>query len=160
MQTVRHIVLMALVLAVGACAATDPGTLSLPGAINAPPPQIDLSGDALLTYTTWRWQGTLLPNGNSIVPDTPANYTLDFQPGGRISVRADCNRGSGSYLLNGAKLTFGPLALTKMLCPQGSRDREFLSALATTTAQSFESDDLVLTLAGNGGTMRFSSSRQ
>jgi heat shock protein HslJ len=160
MQSFRHLLPLVVALTVGACAATDPGTLALPGAINAPPPQIDLSGDALLTYTTWRWQGTLLPNGSSIVPDTPANYALDFQPGGRVTVRADCNRGSGSYLLNGAQLTFGPLALTKMMCPPGSRDREFLAALATTASQSFEGDDLVLKLAGNGGTMRFSSSKQ
>ena len=71
-----------------------------------------------------------------------------------------CNRGSGSYLLNDTALSFGPIALTKMFCAQGSRDAEFLKELAAVTSQSFNGNELVLTLQGNAGSMRFTTPRQ
>ena len=68
-----------------------------------------------------------------------------------MSVRADCNRGSGSYLLNDNALSFGPIALTKMFCAQGSRDAEFLKELAAVASQGFSGNELVLTLQGDAG---------
>jgi heat shock protein HslJ len=156
----RHLLAAALAFAFAACAATDPGTPVLPGYVNAPPPPLAAPGDALLTNTVWTWQGTQFPNGARIAPDAPERYTLVFQPGGMVNVRADCNRGSGSYLLNAGQLTFGPIALTKMMCPPGSLDSEFLKALGTVSAQGMSGSDLVLTLQGNAGTMRFTTTRQ
>ena len=149
----------ACVLVVAGCADQPTGP-RLPGSINAPPPPIDVSGDALLTGTVWTWQGTQTSDGRKVVPDAPERYTLEFQPGGRVNVRVDCNRGSTSYLLTGGALTFGPLALTKMACPPGSRDAEFARDLATVSAQTFQGNDLVLTLKGNAGSMRFTTTRQ
>jgi heat shock protein HslJ len=156
----RHVLPAALAFAVAACAATDPGTPVLPGRVNAPPPPMAAAGDALLTDTVWTWQGMQFANGARIGPDAPERYTLAFQPGGKVNVRADCNRGSGSYLLNASQLTFGPIALTKMMCPPGSRDGEFLKGLASVSAQGMSGSDLVLTLQGNSGSMRFNTTRQ
>jgi para-nitrobenzyl esterase len=116
------------------------------------------AGDALLTGTLWRWTETVTGN-NSVKPDAPERYTLEFQPGGMVAVRADCNRGSGSYLLNGDTLTFGPLAMTRAMCPPGSKDSEFLRGLAEVQGQLFRGDDLVLTLKADAGSMVFMSSR-
>jgi heat shock protein HslJ len=146
--------------ALAACAATDVGAPVLPGYVNAPPPPIAAAGDSLLTNTVWTWQGTQMKGGARIVPDAPERYTLDFRPGGMVSVRADCNRGSASYLLNGGALSFGPIALTKMMCAQGSRDAEFLKGLAAVSAQSLTGNDLVLALQGDSGSMRFTTPRQ
>jgi heat shock protein HslJ len=157
----RQVVLpAALALALAACAATDTGTPMLPGRINAPPPPMAASGDALLTNTVWTWQGTQLADGRRIVPDAPERYALDFQPGGQVRVRADCNRGSASYLLNDTELSFGPIALTKMMCPPGSRDAEFLAELARVTRQRFSGNQLELVLRDGAGTMRFTTPRQ
>ena len=111
-----HSLVFALPFLVAACAGSD-SPPTLPGSVNAPPPAIAPaadSGDALLTAGTWVWQGTQMSNDVKVVPDVPERYTLEFQPGGRVNVRADCNRGSGSYLLNGSTLTFGPIALTRV----------------------------------------------
>ena len=151
---------VALLLTLSACAMSDPGAPMLPGYVNAPPPPMAAAGDALLTNVAWAWQGSTLKDGTRIVPDAPERYTLTFQPGGQVSVRADCNRGAGSYLLNSAALSFGPIALTKMMCPPGSRDAEFLKELATVARQGFSGYDLVLTLQGDAGTMRFTTPRQ
>ena len=84
----------------------------------------------------------------------PEHYTLLFQNGGRVNVRADCNRGGGSYEVNGGAIRFGAIALTRMGCPPGSQDGEFLRSLAQAAAYAIERGDLVLTLA-DGAAMRF-----
>ena len=150
----------AFALALAACAATEPGPPVLPGLVSAPPPPMAAAGDALLTNVAWSWQGTQMNAGARIAPDAPGRYTLNFQPGGQVSVAADCNRGSASYLLNGSALSFGPIALTKMLCPPGSRDADFLKGLAAVAGQSFSGTELVLTFAGDAGSMRFTAPRQ
>ena len=52
------------------------------------------------------------------------------------------------------------MALTKMFCAQGSRDTEFLKELAMVTSQNFSGNELVLTLQGDAGKMRFTTPRQ
>ena len=47
-----------------------------------------------------------------------------------------------------------------MLCPPGSRDTEFLKELAAVSAQSYTGSELLLTLSGGTGTMRFTTPRQ
>ena len=149
-----------LPVALAACTVTEPGPPVLPGYVNVPPPPIAAAGDALLTNTVWAWQETQVKGGARTVPDAPGNYTLEFRPGGMVAVRADCNRGSTSYLLNGGALSFGAIALTRSMCPPGSRDAEFLQALAAVTGQLFRDNDLVLTLKGDSGSMRFTAPRQ
>jgi heat shock protein HslJ len=159
-STLSRLVLCSIVLAGGACAVTDPGPPVLPGKVSVPPPPMTAAGDALLTNTPWTWQGTQMKGGARIVPDTPARYTITFQPGGKLDVAADCNRGSGSYLLNDPQLSFGPIAQTRMACPPGSRDADFVKGLAAVTAQGFDGNTLLLTLGSDGGTRRFAAPRQ
>lgn len=84
----------------------------------------------------------------------PDRYTLSFQGGGRVNMRADCNRGSGSYEVNGAQIKFGAVALTRMACPPGSQDADFLLTIAQATAYAMDRGELVLTLS-DGASMRF-----
>jgi para-nitrobenzyl esterase len=154
------LVLAAVALGAAACTASEPGPPVLPGYVNAPPPPMAATGDAQLTKTVWSWQGTQMRDGSRITPDAPERYTLEFQPGGMLNVGADCNRGTASYLLNGSALTLGPIALTRMMCPPGSRDGEFLKGLGAVSGQSFSGNELVLTLKADSGSMRFTSPRQ
>lgn len=152
--------LAALTLAVAACSPVDPGAPLMPGSVNAPPPPMAAPGDALLTGTVWSWTETVMSDGKRIRPDAPERYTLVFQPGGMVAVRADCNRGSGSYLLNGGALSFGPVALTRAMCAPGSLDTEFMKGLGTVSGQFFKGNELVLALKVDSGSMIFTSPRQ
>ena len=152
--------LVALALAVAACAAAEPGAPLMPGSVNAPPPPIAETGDALLTGAEWSWRETSMSDGKRVAPPSAGRYTLLFQPGGMVSVQADCNRGSGSYLLNGGALSFGPIAMTRAMCPPGSMDTEFLKSLGLVSGQLFRGSDLVLTLKADSGSMIFTSPRQ
>ena len=46
------------------------------------------------------------------------------------------------------------------MCAPGSRDGEFLKGLGAVSAQSMSGSELVLTLQGNAGSMRFTTTRQ
>jgi heat shock protein HslJ len=157
MRLVRFVTIPALA-ALAACATDSPPVL--PGTVNAPPPPLAAAGDALLTGNVWRWTETVMNDDTHIKPDAPERYTLEFQPGGMVAVRADCNRGSGSYLLNGSALSFGPLAMTRAMCPPGSKDADFLRGLANVQGQLFRGDDLVLALKLDSGSMYFATSQQ
>jgi para-nitrobenzyl esterase len=156
----RRVLMLLPLLAIAACAPRGTGGPVLPGTINAPPPPIAAPGDALLTGIAWSWQGTQASDGARTVPESPERYSVEFQPGGRANIRADCNRGSASYLLDGGALSFGPIALTRAMCPPGSREADFLAGLRNVSGQRFDGSALVLTLKGETGAMRFSAPRQ
>src|SRR5262249_53480622 len=57
----------------------------------------------------------------TLKPDDPSKYTIEFQGGGQLSVRIDCNRGKGTWKSAGqSQIEFGPLALTRAQCAPGS----------------------------------------
>jgi len=69
------------------------------------------------------WQLVKFQGGDDtvLVPDDKAKYTIAFAADGHVNVRFDCNRGRGTWALPGLnQLQFGPLALTRAMCPPGS----------------------------------------
>lgn len=102
----------------------------------------------------WQWETTVTPvetigSGNS------ERYTLDLQPGGVALVRADCNRGRGTYEIGEGRIKFGPIATTRMACPPGSLDGRYLKDLERATTFFVEGGKLFLELPVDSGTMRF-----
>jgi heat shock protein HslJ len=120
---------------------------------NAMPPVVTVASSEIVG-PVWQWQRTQLGGAPPVVAAAPDRYTLSFQGGGRVNVRADCNRGSGSYEVDNAQMKFGAIALTKMACPAGSQDNDFLRMLVRATAYSIDRGDLTLTLS-DGASMRF-----
>jgi heat shock protein HslJ len=155
----RRLFLLTFPFALAACTATGGGGPVLPGYVDAPPPPLAATDDTLPMGVLWSWQGMQMGDGARIVPDGPERYTLEFLPGGRVSVRADCNRGNASFERNGNAISFGPIALTRMMCPPGSRDAEFLRGLGMVSGMLFRGSDLVLTLKADSGSMRFTPAR-
>ena len=115
--------------------------------------------DSLPIGVVWSWQSTQMSNGALVIPEGRDRYTLEFQPGGTVRVRADCNRGSASYVRRESTLGIGPVALTKMACPSDTRDADFLAGLGAVSGHLIRGNDLVLTLKADSGSMRFTSSR-
>lgn len=151
---------ISIALAACLCAAcmSDPNLSPRSGApsyspASAMPPTLSSAANDL-GIPTWHWQRTRLADGREVVASAPDRYTLRFEGGGRVLLRADCNRGSGSYEVNGGAMKLAPVALTRMGCPDGSQDTEFVQALSRVTAYAINGKELVLTLAG-GGSMVF-----
>ena len=85
---------------------------------NAAPPVLAVASNEIVG-PVWLWQRTQLADGKLVTPAAPERYTLAFQGGGRVNLRADCNRGSGAYEVNGNAMKLGAAALTRMGCPAG-----------------------------------------
>jgi heat shock protein HslJ len=154
----RRAIVAGVALCAAACAAPaadKPAALPPITPIMIPPP-IAAGTAGELAGRTWSWQGSRLAGNREVVPDAPERYTLEFRPDGRVQLRADCNRGGASYQAgaNGA-LSLGPAAITKIGCPRGSKDTEFLRQLGEVAGYRFVDGDLVLALKADAGSMRF-----
>jgi para-nitrobenzyl esterase len=91
-------------------------------ALAAIPSQVQAAQGAATLQGT-RWQLVKFQGGDdrTLTPDDPAKYTIEFAAGGRLTARIDCNRGGGTWKATGSsQLEFGPLALTRAKCPEGS----------------------------------------
>src|SRR5262245_36829780 len=76
--------------------------------------------------TSWQLVKFQNSDDKTLTPDDKAKYTIAFATDGRVSARVDCNRGVGTWKSSGAnQLQFGPLALTRAMCPPGSMHDRF-----------------------------------
>ena len=72
-------------------------------------PDIDVEG------ATWVVTGTVANQGVSTVPsDSMASLTITD---GTAAVNTGCNTGSGTVEVTDTTMTFGPIAITRMACP-------------------------------------------
>jgi uncharacterized protein YidB (DUF937 family)/heat shock protein HslJ len=107
-----------------------------------------------LMATTWMWTSISTPNETRTV-DTPERYTVRFDSAGRVTVRADCNRGTGTYTVSSeGRLMVNPLALTRAMCPPGSMSDRFAAHLGRATRYEVRNAELFLSLPGDSGTLR------
>jgi heat shock protein HslJ len=109
-----------------------------------------------LTQGVWLWQRSTYADEPTVVCADRARYTLTFLASGLYNVLADCNQGSGAYTRSGSQLTLQPGPMTRAACPPDSQDTVFLRDLGQVAAYGFDSENLVLSLGTNSGTMLFS----
>lgn len=100
---------------------------------------------AEITDTEWQWVGLsgAASSEQLQVPD-PENYYLVFLEDGTYYFRADCNTGSGNYVIIENNLTLEPGVMTLMACPEGSLDGEYLAFLTNVTSAAIEDGQLAL----------------
>jgi len=135
------------ILATAAACGEAPAPAPTPtptSAVEAPPaePAPDATG---------AWSLVAL-DGEAVAED--AGATLTVEPGGALSGSAGCNRYTAQATIDGAAMSTGPVAATRMACPEPEMDREmrFLAALGETA--TFEVDADALRLRDAGGTVR------
>lgn len=129
-------------------------SLSIGGAVAVAEPEV-VPGTAFdAVGFNWYWTGSRNADGDETTVETPQDYSLILWPDGTYSIRADCNVGGGTYTYDTdglISLNPGPLSLA--LCPEGSRDTEFIESLLGARTIGFnESGDMVLGME-NGGSM-------
>ena len=86
--------------------------------------------------------------------DVRGPYYLHFREGD-FSGRAGCNRFSGAYVVNGERLTFGPISTSRMACPEPRMNHERLAlrVLGGPMGIRFPDRD-TLVLTGSGARLR------
>jgi heat shock protein HslJ len=162
--------MMAVVAAAGAAVAFtvsgcgshgspgEPGSPAKPGASAGAKP-----GD--LTGTTWKLltiESMAEPNEEPslTIPD-PSKFTVTFGDDGRAGFLINCNRGNSTWKVEGAgpesgSLTFGPIAVTRMMCPSPDYDAKVAAALGQVRSYLLGDDDtLHLSMEADSGVMHF-----
>jgi heat shock protein HslJ len=151
--------LFALALAVG-CSREDAPNPSQSGeAIEGKPvagPAAAKVADSELADTAWRLLNITSMDETIDVPDDPNKYTLEFGADGRASMRADCNRGTGSWSSESAgRLTFGPVAGTRALCPPPSLGEKYLAQFEWVRSYTTRDEQLFLATMADGSIIGF-----
>ncbi|MDE6070277.1 MAG: META domain-containing protein [Alistipes sp.] len=97
-----------------------------------------------LTGTTWQ---LIQLDGRSVQPREGA-FSLTLAEG-RVSGVGACNRLSGTYTTTEKRaLAFGPIASTRIACPEQEQERKFLEALESTTHYDMDGPMLLLLREG------------
>jgi para-nitrobenzyl esterase len=121
------------------------------GCAPTPPPRLGGIGGT-------SWQLVKFQGGDSTVltPDDKGKYTVAFANDGNVSVRFDCNRGRGAWILNGPnQLRFGPLALTRAMCPPGSLHDHLVRQWPFVRSYTMTGGHLYLSLMADSGSYEF-----
>ncbi len=109
-----------------------------------------------LVGTTWRWIGAHgVPMAQDLDVPSPSHYSLELGADGRYAVRADCNRGQGTYASQGDGIRFAPGPMTLAECGPQSFANHFLELLSQVSEMRQAGDRLTLTVAEQGGVMEF-----
>ena len=107
------------------------------------------SPDKPLEGTTWVVEGLIRDQAASSVP-AGLQASLVFAAG-RVAAQTGCNRGNASATVAGDAITFGPMALTRMACPQPAMDLEAFVTGVLQGEVTFTIDGDALHLLGAGG---------
>lgn len=136
------------VLALVGCSATT--------GIAADKDKVGLSGTAwqLITLQSMtKEQGT-------ITVEQPERYSLHFLADGRVALRLDCNRGSGTWQATPAsgdsgQLSFGAIATTRRLCLPPSLESRVSRDLGAVRSYRLRDGHLFLSLQADAGILEW-----
>jgi hypothetical protein len=86
-------------------------------------------GEPKISGMVWRWVRTLCNDDRMAEPDDSRVYTVHFQEGGIIHVKADCNQKRGTYSVTAEdrRLSIKITRSTKATCPERSLEDAFVS---------------------------------
>jgi|CXWL01.1.fsa_nt_gi heat shock protein HslJ len=145
----RSAATLVIALALTACSAPSDSHKSMMTA-SAP-----VTASALVGHWQWLAASSAAGRKNTVNPE---RYWLEFQPGGVLQLRADCNQGSSSYQLTGDGIRIDAPGLTKMGCGPESQDREFIAAISQATRVELVDGELRLELT-DGRSLIFAKAR-
>ena len=87
---------------------------------------------------------------------TGRSTRIVFNADGSVAVRVDCNRGRGSWKSAGpSQLEFGPLALTRAMCPPGSLHDRIVKDWEYVRSYLVKDGRLFLSLMADGGIYQY-----
>ena len=102
---------------------------------------------APLLGTAWALERIRFVDDRELRPEDPSRYTLTLAADGGAALQLDCNRGAGSFELDGERLSFSAFATTRAFCGADSLDQPFLEQIANVVSYRFEDGALVLATA-------------
>jgi heat shock protein HslJ len=133
------LVLAACSTSTGSSAKPSSSAAGSPGAAGSPAMTATLEG------TTWQLTGYVGPAGNLLPVPAAVSASATFSAG-TVSGNAGCNEYSGSYTVDGDKLTIGQVAATKKACgpAETALETAYLAALGKVATYSIDGESLEL----------------
>ncbi|MFM9108473.1 MAG: META domain-containing protein, partial [Chloroflexota bacterium] len=110
-----------------------------------------------LEGVTWVWEGVQFMDDSSLMPDDPGRYSLTFLPDGTLAIKADCNRGAGTWSVDNETVDLEVGALTKMACPEDSLADRFVQGVNEVNSGVFRNGRLFLALPVDSGIHAFAA---
>ena len=122
---------------------------------------------ATLVGTQWRLVEYQSMDDISAQPPDSIRYTLDLGADGRVAMQLNCNRGTGTWSAEAGPgvesepeaesgtITFGPMGVTRALCPQPSMDEQIARDMDFVRGYYLRGDTLSLSLMADGGLYRW-----
>lgn len=108
-----------------------------------------------LTKTVWKWKNSITQDDAFLRPVNSNIFNLSFMPNGKVLAATNCADFSGTYELNGDKLSIVNLTQTKKFC-DNLEGEVFIQSLEKTDSLDFDkNNNLVLFLNNNSGLMSF-----
>ena len=105
-----------------------------------------------LAGTSWQLVKFQGGDGTVLTPDEKTKYTVAFGADGVVNVRFDCNRGRGGWKSPGrSQIEFGPMALTRAMCPPGSLHDHLVKQWQNVRSYVIKDGRLYLSLMADGG---------
>ena len=118
------------------------------------------SAVAALGGTSWQLVKFQGGDGAVLAPDDRSKYTLAFAADGVVNARIDCNRGRGGWKSAGpSQIEFGPMAITRAMCPPGSLHDQIVKQLPHVRSYVMKDGRLFLSLMADGGIYEFEPAR-
>lgn len=109
-----------------------------------------------LAGTSWQLVKFQGGDDTTLTPDDRSKYTIEFESGGRLFARVDCNRGRGTWKSSDPnQIAFGPLALTRATCPAGSLHDQIVKQRENIRSYVVKEGHLFLSLMLDGGIYEF-----
>ena len=109
-----------------------------------------------LSGTTWRLVQFEGGDGKIQRPPNPDNFTLEFQAGGVLAARIDCNRGRGSWKITPPSgIALDTKVMTRAFCGQNSMDTQIVKHLPMVRSYTMKNGRLFLSLMADGGNYEF-----
>ncbi|HET7092891.1 MAG TPA: META domain-containing protein, partial [Thermomicrobiales bacterium] len=108
-----------------------------------------------LAGVRWEWQAFEGGDGAIVRPGHPDQYAVEFLPDGKLAIQADCNRGVGTYAVDGPTVDLQIGGVTRALCPEGSLMDRFLGDLDAVNSHVFRAGHLFLALPVDSGILEF-----
>jgi heat shock protein HslJ len=135
--------------------ATPPAADPAPARAADPAPD-DEAAAPELAGTAWRLLNIMGMDDSTDIPDDPSKYTLVFRADGTVSMRADCNRGTGSWTSpSPSQLQFGPIAATRAMCPPESLSDKYLAQFHWVRSYVLKDGHLFLATMADGAIIEF-----
>ncbi len=126
-----------------------------PAPVETPAPApTDAAGS--LGGTSWRVVRFQGGDERILAPADRDLFTLAFGSDGQVAIRADCNRGTGTWSSTGSSgLKFGPIASTLALCAQPTIGDRYLRDFEYMRSYVRRDGKLYISLMADGGIWEF-----